>query len=220
MKSSTALPAFTSKIMRRGFFSVETISCRLWAPITLVPLASLARKSSTLETVLLYAHTWGKRSVNNSCQWNSDCSTVTSAQLYKLYNVQCPALALVTGTGQGCEPEHGFAMPREPGVMVRPRQTPGKSHVKLIIQCQPSTGTQRCSALETGQRLAQGITKRRKLHPLDQRPQNAQLQSPVLPDSLPRQCFLTYHEAVVIHVQHQVLTHHGQSNQSNVGSGM
>ena len=53
MKSSTGWPALTSIITRRGFLSFLTISSIECAPMTLVPLASLARNSSTLETVRL-----------------------------------------------------------------------------------------------------------------------------------------------------------------------
>lgn len=58
MKSSTACPAFTRRTMRRGFLSLDTMSWRDSAPITLVPLASFFKKSWTLDTVLLYAQTW------------------------------------------------------------------------------------------------------------------------------------------------------------------
>ena len=43
MKSSTADPAFTISITRRGFFNFRANSSRLRAPITLVPLASLSK---------------------------------------------------------------------------------------------------------------------------------------------------------------------------------
>ena len=57
MKSSTGLPAMTSNIMRRGFLSLATNSSMLCAPTMLLPLASLSRKRSTLETVRLKATT-------------------------------------------------------------------------------------------------------------------------------------------------------------------
>jgi hypothetical protein len=44
MNSSTAAPALTSIITRRGFFSSETISASECAPRIFVPLASLAMK--------------------------------------------------------------------------------------------------------------------------------------------------------------------------------
>ena len=44
MKLSTAPPALTSIMTRRGFFSLVTISCKLWAPITLVPAGEKTRK--------------------------------------------------------------------------------------------------------------------------------------------------------------------------------
>lgn len=58
IKSSTALPALTRRTMRRGVLSFDTMSSRDSAPMTLVPLASFWRKSCTLDTVLLNAHTW------------------------------------------------------------------------------------------------------------------------------------------------------------------
>src|SRR6266404_3583225 len=57
INSSTGFPALTISMTRRGFFSKATISSMEWAPITLVPLASLLRKSSTFETVRLKATT-------------------------------------------------------------------------------------------------------------------------------------------------------------------
>ncbi len=56
MNSSTALPALTSIITRRGFLSLATISSSECAPSTFVPFASLLRKSSTFETVRLIGH--------------------------------------------------------------------------------------------------------------------------------------------------------------------
>ena len=57
MNSSTAWPALTISMTRRGFLSRPTISSMEWAPMTLVPLASLVEESSTLETVRLKATT-------------------------------------------------------------------------------------------------------------------------------------------------------------------
>ena len=53
MNSSTACPAFTISITRRGRFNNETISSSECAPTTRVPWASLFMKSSTLDTVRL-----------------------------------------------------------------------------------------------------------------------------------------------------------------------
>ena len=50
---STVSPAFTINITRRGRFSRLASSSIECAPTTAVPLASLARKSSTFETVRL-----------------------------------------------------------------------------------------------------------------------------------------------------------------------
>jgi hypothetical protein len=57
MKSSTAWPALTSSTTRRGFLRHPISSSIDFVPMILVPLASLARKSSTLETVRLNAAT-------------------------------------------------------------------------------------------------------------------------------------------------------------------
>ncbi len=61
IKASTAGPAFTSIMTRLGFFSLETISSKEWAPITLVPLASFAKNLSTFSTVLLNAQTYSNK---------------------------------------------------------------------------------------------------------------------------------------------------------------
>ncbi len=53
MNSSTAEPALTINITRRGRLSSLTSSSSEWAPMSLVPLAGPARKSSTLLTVRL-----------------------------------------------------------------------------------------------------------------------------------------------------------------------
>ena len=53
MKSSTADPAFTSIIMRRGFFSFDIISSMEWAPTIFVPFASFSKNLSTFATVRL-----------------------------------------------------------------------------------------------------------------------------------------------------------------------
>ena len=58
MKSSTAEPALTSIITRRGFFSFATISFSDLAPTTFVPFASLAKNLSTFSTVRLNAQTY------------------------------------------------------------------------------------------------------------------------------------------------------------------
>lgn len=47
----------TSIITLLGFFSVLTIPSKDWAPMTLVPFASFAKKESTLSVVLLKAQT-------------------------------------------------------------------------------------------------------------------------------------------------------------------
>ena len=57
MNSSTGWPALTMSITRRGFLSSATISSMECAPMTFVPLASLARKWSTFSTVRLKATT-------------------------------------------------------------------------------------------------------------------------------------------------------------------
>ena len=57
MNWSTGTPALTISITLRGRFSLATISSIECAPSTLVPLASLARKSSTFEVVRLKATT-------------------------------------------------------------------------------------------------------------------------------------------------------------------
>ena len=57
MKSSTALPALTRSITRRGDFRLAIISSIDLAPTMFVPLASLSMKSSTLDTVRLKAVT-------------------------------------------------------------------------------------------------------------------------------------------------------------------
>lgn len=53
MKSSTACPALTSRMILLGFFSLDTMSSRDSAPITLEPFASFCRKSWTFDTVRL-----------------------------------------------------------------------------------------------------------------------------------------------------------------------
>ncbi len=58
MKASTAAPALTSSMTRRGFFNFCTISSSECAPITFVPFASFSRNWSTLDTVLLNAQTY------------------------------------------------------------------------------------------------------------------------------------------------------------------
>ena len=58
MKESTAAPALTSIITRRGFLSLEIMSLIDVAPITFVPLASFSRNCFTLATVRLYAQTY------------------------------------------------------------------------------------------------------------------------------------------------------------------
>ena len=63
MKSSTACPAFTSIITRRGRFSLATMSSIEVAPMTCVPFASRSRNSVTLDTVRLNATT-----CNAQCQ--------------------------------------------------------------------------------------------------------------------------------------------------------
>lgn len=57
IQSSTGLPAWTRSMTRRGRFSLETNSSTEWAPTMDLPLASLARKASTLDTVRLNAQT-------------------------------------------------------------------------------------------------------------------------------------------------------------------
>ena len=57
IKASTAAPALTSNMTRRGFFRLATISSIDFAPIILVPFASFCMKLSTLDTVMLYATT-------------------------------------------------------------------------------------------------------------------------------------------------------------------
>ncbi len=58
MKSSTALPAFTISMILRGRFSRLATSAIEWAPIIVFrPLAASFRKSSTFDTVRLYATT-------------------------------------------------------------------------------------------------------------------------------------------------------------------
>ena len=56
MNSSTGLPALTSIITRRGRLSCATISSMECAPRTFVPLASLARKSSTFSDGAVEGH--------------------------------------------------------------------------------------------------------------------------------------------------------------------
>lgn len=74
MKSSTAWPALTRRIMRRGVFSFDTMSSRDSAPITLVPLASFCKKSCTLDTVLLKAQTWTRTKISyDAMQWMTSC---------------------------------------------------------------------------------------------------------------------------------------------------
>ena len=53
IRASTAAPALTSMKTRRGRFRVFTSSSREWVPMTFVPFASWARKSSTFEVVRL-----------------------------------------------------------------------------------------------------------------------------------------------------------------------
>lgn len=53
MNESTAGPAFTRSITRRGLFSVAQSSAMEWVPIIFVSFAGPERKASTFEVVRL-----------------------------------------------------------------------------------------------------------------------------------------------------------------------
>ena len=61
MKASTALPAFTSIMTRRGFLSLLTMSSRLFAPITLVPEVKREGDDSSGIIMVLMLSIVGKR---------------------------------------------------------------------------------------------------------------------------------------------------------------